>query len=128
MLYNNQNPYTVGLIVPNMKAIKLKLTESGVDPTSAEAKTMSLNLIQAEVDKFKKDGAHAGMFPERWLPTTIAVLPEAFTEQNHLLNSTMKMVRGKITDYFAKELEFLYTSEAKSIVNDRNIEAIGKWE
>jgi len=45
-----------------------------------------------------------------------------------LLNSTMKMVRGKITDYFAKELEFLYTSEAKNIVNNRNIEAISKWE
>ena len=128
MLYNNQNPYTVGLIVPNMKALKLKLTESGVDLSSDEGKTLSLNLIQGEIDKFKKGGTHAGMFPERWLPTTNALLPEAFTEQNHLLNSTMKMVRGKITDYFAEELEFLYTSEAKNIVNPRNMEAISKWE
>ena len=64
------------------------------------------------------------MFPERWLPATIAMLPEAFTEQNHLVNSTMKMVRGKITDYFARELEFLYTPEAKNIVNDLNLQAI----
>ena len=128
MLYNNQSPYTVGLIVPNIKAVKLKLTEMGIDPNSDEAKSASLNLIQGEIDKYKKDGILAGIFPERWLPTTIAILPEAFTEQNHLLNSTMKMVRGKITDYFAKELEFLYTSEAKNIVNNRNIEAISKWE
>ena len=41
-------------------------------------------------------------------------LPEAFTEQNHLLNSTMKNgTWKKITEYFAKELEYLYTPEAK---------------
>ena len=127
MLFNNQNPYTVGLIVPNMKAIKLKLADMGISPDSDDGKTKSLNLIQAEIDKYKKDGVFSGEFPERWLPTTIAILPEAFTEQNHLLNSTMKIVRGKITEYFAQELEFLYTPEAKNIVNERNIEAISKW-
>ena len=36
------------------------------------------------------------MFPERWLPSRIGVLDEPFTEQNGLVNSTMKIVRGKI--------------------------------
>jgi long-chain acyl-CoA synthetase len=55
-------------------------------------------------------------------------LPEAFTEQNQLLNSTMKMVRGKIAEYFKAELDFLYTAEAKNIVNKMNLEALKKWQ
>ena len=127
MLYNNQNPFTVALIVPNIRAIKQKLSDMGINADSDEGKSESLNLIQAEIDKYRKGGVFAGLFPERWLPTTIAVLPEAFSEQNHLMNSTMKIVRGKITLYFEKELEFLYTAEAKNIVNENNLNSISKW-
>jgi long-chain acyl-CoA synthetase len=67
------------------------------------------------------------MFPERWLPASIQILPEAFTEQNHMLNSTMKMVRGKITERYAKEIDFLYTPESKNIVNPSNIAALRIW-
>ncbi|MGD9931594.1 MAG: long-chain fatty acid--CoA ligase [Mangrovibacterium sp.] len=127
MLYNNQNAYTSGMIVPNIQAINRILTAKGTKPGSEEGNTESLKLIQAEIDKYKAGGEFENTFPERWLPATIAVLPEAFTEQNHLLNSTMKMVRGKITEYFAEELAFVYTAEAKNIVNERNLKAIAKW-
>ena len=51
-----------------------------------------LQKIQDEVNEYR-NGKFAGMFPEQWLPKAIAVLPEAFTEQNHIVNSTMKIVR-----------------------------------
>lgn len=127
MLYNNQNAWTSGMIVPNLPAINRELEKHGLKPGSNEAKIEALKIIQSEVDAYKAGGKFAGSFPERWLPTTIAILPEAFTEQNHLLNSTMKMVRGKITEYFKNELEFLYTPEAKNIVNEVNLEALKKW-
>ncbi|MGQ8338584.1 AMP-dependent synthetase/ligase [Sunxiuqinia sp. A32] len=127
MLYNNQNPYTSGMIVPNVAAINRLLESKGIKPGTNEANKESLRLIQQEVDKYKSGGEFENMFPERWLPATIVVLPEAFTEQNHLLNSTMKMVRDKITTYFANELEFLYSPEAKNIVNELNLESIKKW-
>ncbi len=127
MLYNNQNAYTSGLIVPNIQAINRLVNAKGFTPGTEKGHEESLNLLQSEIDQYKKGGQFADMFPERWLPTTMAVLPEAFTEQNHLLNSTMKMVRGRITEYFAEELEFLYTAEAKNIINRRNIDAISKW-
>jgi len=127
MLYNNQNAYTSGMIVPNIAALSREVEKRGLKAGTDEAIAESLKIIQNEVDAYKAGGKFAESFPERWLPTSIAVLPEAFTEQNHLLNSTMKMVRGKITEYFAKELEFLYTPEAKNIINQRNIEAIKKW-
>jgi long-chain acyl-CoA synthetase len=127
MLYNNQNAYTSGMIVPNIAAINREVEKRGIKFGTEEAFTEALKIIQQEVDAYKPGGKFADSYPERWLPTTIAVLPEAFTEQNHLLNSTMKMVRGKITEYFKEELEFLYTPEAKSIINQRNMDALKKW-
>jgi long-chain acyl-CoA synthetase len=123
MLYNNQNPYTIGFIVPNMAAINRTLTHKGIALGSDESLREAVLLIQHEIDAYKAGGKHQGMFPERWLPTTFVVLPETFNEQNHLLNSTMKMVRGKITEYFAKQLEFVYTPEAKNCMNSINFES-----
>jgi long-chain acyl-CoA synthetase len=127
MLYNNQNPYTVGMIVPNMAAINRELEKHGHKPDSEEGDRAALQLIQKEVDAYKKGGKYEGSFPERWLPTSVAILPESFNESNGLINSTMKMVRGKITEYFAKELDYLYTPEARNIINPTNLEAVKKW-
>lgn len=127
MLYNNQNPYTVGFIVPNIAAINKILSKHGINPDSAEGISKSLEIIKEEIDAYRKGGKFEGLFPERWLPSAVVVLPEAFTEQNHLLNSTMKMVRGKITEYFKTEMEFIYTAEAKEIANIKNIDSIRKW-
>lgn len=127
MLHNNQNPFTVGLIVPNASALFREAEMNGFAKGSDEAVEFALKTIQKEVDAYKKGGKFEGQFPERWLPTTIALLPEAFSEDNALLNATMKMVRGKINAYFKNELEFLYTPEAKNILNDMNRQAMKKW-
>lgn len=127
MLYNNQNPYTVGMIVPDMDAINRELKNRGIKKGSDEGDKESLKIILNEVAEYKKGGKFEGTFPERWLPASIVVLPEAFTQENGLLNATTKMVRGKINEYFSKELEFLYTPQAKNIENEINVEAIKKW-
>ena len=128
MLYNNQNAYTSGMIVPNMAAINRELEKHGFAAGTEEGRAKALKIIQHEIDAYKSGGKFENSFPERWLPATIVILPEAFTEQNHLLNSMLKMVRGKIIDYFKTELEFLYTHEAKNIQNKRNVDALKNWE
>jgi long-chain acyl-CoA synthetase len=127
MLYNNQNAYTSGMIVPNMPAISRELEKRGFTAATEEGRAEALKIIQQEVDAYKSGGKFENSFPERWLPATIAILPEAFTDQNHLLNSMAKMVRGKIIEYFKTELEFLYTPEAKNIQNRMNMDALKKW-
>jgi long-chain acyl-CoA synthetase len=124
MLHNNQDPYTIALIVPNKDALKayVKRVKPDIDVQSNEAKELMLLKIQEVINRYKSDGMYAGEFPERWLPAAIAVLPEAFTEQNLLLNSTMKMVRGKIEERYKDFIEFLYSPAGKNIVNDRNKE------
>ncbi len=128
MLYNNQNPYTVGMFVPNIPEIRRQLDKFGTSLKFEEGCVKALEMIKHEIDQYKKGGKFENEFPERWLPASILILPEAFTEQNHMLNSTMKMVRGKITEHFKKEIDFLYTPEAKNIVNQMNIAALKKWE
>lgn len=127
MLYNNQNPYTSAMIVPNMAAVNSELKKNGIDSKSEDGVRAAIDVIQAEINEYRKGGKYEGMFPERWLPIIFVILPDSFNEQNKLLNSTMKMVRGKVVDCYAKQLEFLYTAEAKNIYNEYNISAIKKW-
>jgi len=127
MLFNNQNPYTVGLVVPNISAINQALHKLELKPGTSDAIKKSIEIIKLEIDQYRKGGKYQGLFPERWLPASVIILPEAFTEQNHLLNSTLKMVRGKITEYFKNEMDFIYTVEAKDIANAKNLESIRKW-
>jgi long-chain acyl-CoA synthetase len=67
------------------------------------------------------------MFPERWLPTAVAVLGEPFSEENKLINSTLKMVRGKIVEYYKERINFLFTPEAKDITNQQNMNIVSKY-
>lgn len=124
ILYNNQSPYTVALIVPNKDNIKRALAENKLDLTTEEGRKAAVELVKADVDSFKKGGEHEGMFPERWLPSTFAVLPEAFTEQNGMMNSTMKVVRGKVEKFYKDRLDHLYTPEGKQILNSKNFDSL----
>jgi long-chain acyl-CoA synthetase len=127
ILHNNQQPFTTGLIVPSMYHINGHLEKSGITPGSAEGINTALKLIKHDIDAFFKHGKHAGQFPERWLPSAFVVLPEAFTEQNHMLNSTMKIVRGKAEERYKSEIEFLYTPEARDILNEINRKNLSNW-
>ena len=127
MLYNNQNPYTVGMLVPDIDNIKRELKLKGLELNNEIGIKQAIHILQNEINQYKTGGKFAGMFPERWLPSNFVVLPESFSQDNALLNTSMKMVRGKITEYFIKQLNFLYTPEAKNIENNMNIEAFKKW-
>lgn len=124
ILYNNQSPYTIALIVPNKDNIKRALAEKNLDLSSEEGRKAALELVKADVDMFKKGGAHEGMFPERWLPSCFAVLPEAFTEQNGMMNSTMKVVRGKVEKFYKERIDHLYTPEGKQLFNEKNLDSL----
>lgn len=124
VMHNNQDPYTIVLIVPNKDALRAFAKNAGVDPDSRAGNEMMLKKIQSEIDSYKKGGVHAGMFPERWLPAAVAVLPEPFTEQNRMVNSTMKIVRGKVEEFYADRIAYAYTSEGRELLNEKNIASI----
>ena len=121
ILYNNQSPYTTGLIVPNKMALREYIEKQDVEPDSMDAYRVMLKKIQSELMAYRVGGKHAHLFPERWLPAVVAVLPETLNEQNGMINSTMKVVRAKVYDRFKEEIDYLYTPEGKEITNKRNL-------
>ena len=124
ILHNSQDPYTIALITPNKEALKAYAKEQGLDPETKEAKVKMLELLQEEVNMYRKGGRMFGAFPERWLPAAVCVLPEPWTEQNHFLNSSMKVVRGRVEEAYKANMEFAYTPEGKNIVNDMNLASL----
>ena len=124
LLHNSQDPYTIALITPNKDALKAYAKELGLDPSSREAKVKMLELLQDEVNMYRKGGRMSGAFPERWLPAAVCVLPDPWTEQNHFLNSSMKVVRGRVEEAYKSNMEFAYTPEGKNIVNDMNLASL----
>ncbi len=120
MLYNNQSPYTTALVVPARDAVLAWLAHHGLSAQTAEGQEAALRLLEAEVAKHREGGARGGAFPGRWLPAAIAVLGEGFTEQNHMLNSTLKMVRGKIVEHHRARIQHLYTPDGRALLNDQN--------
>lgn len=124
VLYNNQSPYTVVLVIPDKAALADAVKKEGLDPASEEGRRAMLKIIQGEVDSYRPGGKHAGMFPEKWLPAAIIVGETPFTEQNGMLNTTMKMVRGKVEQFYADRIEYAMTPEGKQLFNEKNLEAL----
>ncbi len=126
MLYNNQSPYTVALVVPNKEALLRFLKSKNLSPQSDAGQREALKLLEGEVARYREGGEYAGLFPGKWLPAAIAVLGEGFTEQNRFLNSTLKMVRGRISEHYKPRLDYLFTPEAKDICNKQNLTILSR--
>ncbi len=124
VLYNNQSPYTVVLVIPDKTALADAVKKEGLDPSSDEGRRAMLRIIQGEVDTYRPGGKHAGLFPEKWLPAAIIVGETPFTEQNGMLNTTMKMVRGKVEKFYADRIEYAMTPEGKQLFNEKNLESL----
>jgi Long-chain acyl-CoA synthetases (AMP-forming) len=127
ILYNSQNAYTIALIVPNKEAMKSFANahqhhHQGWD--SVEGKKHAIEELNKEIAQFRKGGHLAGMFPERWIPSSFAILPEAFTEKNGMMNSTMKIVRGKVEAAYKETIESMYKTNGKHIYSDYNIKSL----
>lgn len=120
MLYNDQSPYTAALLVPNSAQIKRWTESNHIQLDSKEGQDAVLKRLEDEVAVFQPGGEKEGMFPQRWLPSSIGVLGEGFTEENRFLNSTMKMVRPRITEYYKNRINYMYTPEGKNICNPQN--------
>ena len=128
MLYNDQSPYTSALLVPSKEGVRAWLKRAGLSAKTPEGQEAVLRLIESELARHREGGDLGGAFPGRWLPSAVAVLGEGFTEQNHMLNSTMKMVRGRIVAFYHPRIDHLYTPEGRSILNAQNRAIVSRLE
>ena len=123
IIYNNQSPFTGAIVVPNRDALRRELDARDIREGRAAA---AADILGAEIDRYRAGGPYAGEFPERWLPAGLAIVDEPFTEQNGLINSTMKIVRNKVEEYFRDRIDYLYTPEGRELRNDKNLASLRK--
>jgi len=128
MLYNDHNPYTVALIVPSREALKDFLKKQGLSCLTEEGQEAVLSLFQEAIDSFRKGGSREGLFEQEWLPAAFAVLGEGFTEDNRMLNSSLKLVRRTVAEFYQNRIEQLYTPEGKDPFDRMNRAIVSRLE
>lgn len=115
MLYNDHKSKTTCLISLNdtkiRSIIKSKNLTSEID---------IIEIIAKDLFKIKE----SNKFPNKWLPSCFQIISEPFSEQNKMINSTMKMVRYKITETYKELINYMYTKEGSSYKNSNNFETI----
>lgn len=120
MLSCDHKNYTVALVVPDPVALK-ELRVQFPEPGALLAE------IERRLSLFKTDPTFAGRFPAPWCPSAFALLTEPFTEQNKMMNSTLKMVRFRIVEAYGDLIQSLYTDEGRRFDSDPNRRALDHW-
>lgn len=109
MLYNDHSKYTSAIITVDELYIK-----SLVNAKKVKSAHKLLDLIKDSFSDILKDGEKKGYFQAKWLPVVFRIAPEQFSEENNLINSTMKMVRYKITEKYGHLINQMYQTNAKN--------------
>jgi long-chain acyl-CoA synthetase len=116
MICNDHRRYTSALVVLDSERVKDLIAHRKVSDAAS-----FLKLVQESFYGFKNDDTYGSRFPGKWIPSTFQVLPEPFSEQNQMLNSTMKIVRYRITEHYADLIEYMYSQEGGRYKNERNL-------
>jgi len=125
-LHNNQNPFTSALVYLNYDKLKTKIKSMGLSIDNHEQHNDILEIISQDVNRLRTDNVLNKQYPTRWLPSVFCLLEEGFNEKNHLLNSTMKIVRPKIEIAFKDFFEMMYSREGKKLADEHNIKVLKK--
>ena len=115
MVYNEQRKYTTALITLNEESVKAGLRSEGI--ANAED---ALKMIGESVFSFKKDTK----IPSQWIPSSFTIIEEPFSEKNQLINSTMKLVRYKVRDFYMDKIESMYGPDGADLHSPENREAM----
>ncbi len=122
MVYNDMKKYTSAIITLDSAKVTKYVEKNKI----ADSEVL-LKAIKQDFYKFKETAEYRNQFPEKWIPSTFQIVSEPFTEQNHMINSTMKMVRFKIQEVYQDKIEVMYTPEGSNSVNDINRQTIKKY-
>ncbi len=119
MVYNDMKPFTTAVIVLAEDKIRKHVAQQQI-----AGQTNLLKLIESDLQKFSTHEAYANQFPEIWIPRSFVIANEPFTEQNLLINSTLKMVRHKVLETYKQPVEEVYRSDGSKNQNSHNLKVI----
>jgi long-chain acyl-CoA synthetase len=122
MVYNDMRKYTSAVVTLNAAKVKKYAEKHKIADSEVLVKA-----IKQDFYRFKETAEYRNLFPEKWIPSTFQIVDEPFTEQNHMINSTMKMVRHKIQEVYHDRIELMYTPEGSNSVNETNKQIVQKY-
>jgi long-chain acyl-CoA synthetase len=114
MVYNDHKMITTALVTLQEDVVTHLIEEKGCK-TAEE----TLDMLVTELKSYE---SQATSIPNIWLPSRFAIIEKPFSEADGLVNSTMKLVRYKTTEFYKDRIAELYESEAAN--KKANIEVI----
>jgi long-chain acyl-CoA synthetase len=117
MAYNDMRKHTTALVTLDetkcRELFKLKEVSSA---------SSALVVLTAEFEAYRNYTGEGKTIPPAWRPAVFEIIPKAFSEDDQLVNSTMKLVRHKVVEFYADRIEAMYGD--LNVKNDRNLAAI----
>jgi long-chain acyl-CoA synthetase len=107
MAYNEQCKFTSVLVTLNGEELRAAVNAAGLSANSDEDMDRIIDLIRDDLAAFAKYPDYSGI-PGQWRLASFAVIPGIFDERNGLVNSTMKLVRYKVRDFYRSRIDELY--------------------
>lgn len=115
LVYNDHKVFTSALITLQQERLQAELEKQGI--TQAED---ALRLVEKDLLRFR--AAEPGRIPAQWVPSCFEIIPKEFSEEDRLINSTMKLVRHQVIDLYQERIDLMY--EQKNSWNERNLGAL----
>ncbi len=119
LVYNDHNRFTGALVTLNKEAVQQAI-ESKKLSTAGEV----LDELRSSFYAFKNEDTYRKRFPEQWIPATFQIAEEHFTEENKMINSSMKMVRFRVVEAHQHLLDRMFAEGGPDHKNDKNLEAV----
>ena len=118
MIYNDHKKFTSALLTLNKNEVQRRISEDKLSPED-----LLLNL-KSEVHAFEQMKEFKGKFPSKWIPSSFQILEEEFSEENQTINSTLKMVRHRITEMYQDRLNLMYGKDALESSKTENLKVL----
>jgi len=114
LVYNDHRSYTTALVTLQEDKISTLIKEEGIE-TPERAYERIMEILKGYEEKAKKS------IPVQWMPSTFAIIEKPFSEADKLVNSTMKLVRYKVIEFYTDRIEEMYGHKRHEQLN---IEAV----
>lgn len=115
VVYNDHKPTTSAVVTLQEDAVKRLIAQEQLKTPEAVLRRVLDALRAFEPNAMKS-------IPSQWIPSRYAIIAKPFSEADGLVNSTMKLVRYKVIEYYKERIDQMYESE--QLNEQKNLEVI----
>ena len=118
MVYNDMKKHTTALVTLDENQCRQLFSRKNIQNAGD-----AVNALNEEFEAWKKNIKKTGKtIPPAWRPSAFEIITKPFSEEDQLINSTMKLVRHKVVEKYSGRIEAMYKD--LNTLNSRNIQAV----